>query len=324
VYIGLEALYADLGHFGRGPIRLSWLSLAFPALVLNYMGQGALLLSDPSKVTDPFFYSVPQPLYWPMFVLSILATLIASQAMITGAFSLLSQAVNLNYFPSVTVRHTSAQVYGQVYIPEINFFLLGLCIIIVVAFQRSEQIGNAYGLTVCTDMTLTTILYTCQMRFYRKYPWPFVLLFFVIFFPYDIILLASNTLKIVNGGWVSLLFAFYFFSIMLIWYFGERRLRKALESIQQNIPIDSLLHEQPDHKLIRTPGMGIFLTPIQHRIPKAFTNFVSRIHVVPEVIVFLTIKFEKSPFIEQQNAVQVKRYGDSLYRVIARLIYIYI
>jgi KUP system potassium uptake protein len=178
----LEALYADLGHFGRGPIRLSWLGLAFPALVFNYLGQGATLLSDPSKITDPFFYTVPTPLYWPMFVLAILATAIASQAMNSGAFSILSQAVNLNYFPTVTVRHTSPKVYGQVYIPEINFLLLGLCIIIVVAFQQSERIGSAYGLTVCTDMIFTTFLYSCQLRFYRKYPWPLVIAFFLISF----------------------------------------------------------------------------------------------------------------------------------------------
>lgn len=318
---GLEALYADMGQFGAGSIRLSWLAFVWPALVLNYLGQGACLLINPTAISNPFFYAIPTPVYWPMFVLSILATIIASQALITGAFSLISQAVNLNFFPTVRVRHTSSQVYGQVYIAEINFLLLVFCIIIVAAFQQSTKIGAAYGLTVCVVMNLTTVVYAFQLRYYRKYPWFVAILFMLIFLTYDAILLASNALKFLDGAWVAVVISLFYFLLMVIWYFGERRLRIIIARMQQHVSLQTLLHEEPNRKLNRLPGMGVFVTPLDDRVPRSFTNLVARICVVPETIVFLKIKFEKAPFVDFSNAFVVKTYGNQVFQVTARLGY---
>jgi len=232
-------LYADLGHFGAASIRISWLFVVLPALIINYLGQGALLISDPTLYQTPFFSSIPLAVYWPMFVLATLATIIASQAMITGCFSLVSQAISLGFFPPVTVRHTSKNIIGQIYIPEVNYFLMILTVLVIVGFGQSSSITQAYGFTVCSVMCLTTVLYTMVMRYTWNYPWWKISPFF-FFLIVDSFFLASNAAKIPNGGWVSVMFGFFFSCIMLIWYYGEKELKKSVSLALQNFNIQAL------------------------------------------------------------------------------------
>ena len=192
-------MYADIGHLGKLPIRITWTFFVLPALVLNYLGQGAALLNDPTIITDPFYRSIPVSLYWPMIILATLATIIASQAMITGCFSLMTQAVSLNCCPPVHIIHTSRSVYGQVYVPEMNYLLMIMTIIIVLLFKTSANIGHAYGVTVCAVMILTTVMFSAVARYTWNWSLLKVVPFFVIFFTIDSFFFASNLAKIPGG-----------------------------------------------------------------------------------------------------------------------------
>ncbi|CAF1461999.1 unnamed protein product [Adineta ricciae] len=225
---GLEALYADLGHFGRWPVRCAWFFVVFPAVLFNYLGQGALLISNPSLIDNPFYHSIPEWSHWPMIVLATLATIIASQAVITGSFSLISQAIGMECCVPFKIYHTSKTIIGQIYIPMINYILMILTIIIIVGFQKSSRITNAYGVTVCSVMVITTILYMCVLYFTWHKPW-YVVLPFGLFIIIDMYTLASNVIKIPNGGWVAIVISFGFFIFGFCWFFGQRNLRRYLK-----------------------------------------------------------------------------------------------
>ena len=224
---GLEALYADLGHFGRWSIRCSWLFIVFPAVLFNYLGQGALLISDPSLVDNPFYHSVPGWAHWPMVVLATVATIIASQAIITGSFSLISQAVGMQCIVPFKIFHTSKKVIGQIYVPVINYILMVLTIIVAAGFGTGNNITNAYGVTVCSVMIITTVLYMCVMRYTWNKPW-YLILPFGIFIIIDGYTLSSVATKVPSGGWVAIVIATVFFIFGFCWFFGQVNLNRFL------------------------------------------------------------------------------------------------
>ncbi|CAF1257676.1 unnamed protein product [Adineta steineri] len=224
---GLEALYADLGHFGRWPIRTSWLFVVLPSVMSNYLGQGALIMQQPESISNPFYNAAPLWARWPLIILATMATIIASQAIITGVFSLLSQAASLGYSPPLRVIHTSKKVIGQIYVPAINWIVMLMTIAITLYFRSSEQLAHAYGVTVCSDMLITTILYMCVIRYVWKHHWLNVILFGLFIF-IDISFLAANAIKFFEGAWVALLIAIFFFIIGFSWYYGQTLLRQYL------------------------------------------------------------------------------------------------
>jgi potassium uptake protein len=225
---GLEALYADLGHFGRWPIRSSWFFIVFPAVTANYLGQGALLIGNSTLIDNPFYHSVPDWGHWPMVVLATMATLIASQAIITGSFSLISQAIAMECSVPFTIIHTSKKIVGQIYVPAINFILMILTIIVTVGFQTGSNITNAYGVTVCSVMIITTVLYMCVMYFtwHKKI---YLILPFGLFLIMDSFTWAANSIKIPNGGWVAIVIGTCFSILSFSWYFGQLQLHRFLK-----------------------------------------------------------------------------------------------
>jgi KUP system potassium uptake protein len=396
---GLEALYADLGHFGRWPVRCSWLFIVFPAVTANYLGQGALLINNSTLINNPFYNSVPGWGHWPMVVLATLATLIASQAIITGSFSLISQAIALECSAPFQIIHTSKKIIGQIYVPAINFTLMILTIAVTAGFQTGSNITNAYGVTVCSVMIITTILYMCVMRF----TWHkniFLVLPFGIFFVIDSFTWAANLIKIPNGGWVAILIGTCFSILGFSWYFGQLQLHRFLKihapttNLQnlafrlglvnsdyrnnprnslhelpifsttayptdadnesdsdsdtdsgindterlprvrsrvfliKNVPIASSQNIPPDFQNIDpntngmipaviTPGVACFLTTSKKHTPHVFENFISRVHAVPQVIIFLQVEFAKSPIVKNEKRLIVRAYGENIYHITA-------
>jgi potassium uptake protein len=236
---GLEALYADLGHFGRWPIRSSWFFVVFPSVLANYLGQGALLIYDKTLYSNPFYKSVPSWGYWPMVVLATAATIIASQAIITGSFSLISQAIGMQCAPPFKIYHTSPKVIGQIYVPTINYILMILTVAVAAGFGTNGNITNAYGVTVCTVMILTTILYMIMMHYVWHKPW-YLILPFGIFLIIDTYTWAANTVKIPQGGWVAILISCGFFVFGFCWFFGQVTLNRYLRCHAQTTSLQTL------------------------------------------------------------------------------------
>ncbi|CAF1466544.1 unnamed protein product [Rotaria sordida] len=236
---GLEALYADLGHFGRWPIRTSWLCIVLPSVMFNYLGQGALIMQYPELITNPFYNAGPSWFRWPLIILATMATIIASQAIITGVFSLISQAASLGYSPSLRVIHTSKTVIGQIYVPTINWIIMLITLSITLYFRNSNYLAHAYGVTVCSDMLITSILYMCVMRYVWNNHWIRVILF-GIFLIFDIIFLSANMVKFFQGAWIALLIAIMFFIFGFSWYYGQTLLRQYLNCHAQTTALPQL------------------------------------------------------------------------------------
>ncbi|UJR22627.1 hypothetical protein I4U23_025668 [Adineta vaga] len=236
---GLEALYADLGHFGRWPIRTSWLCIVLPSVMSNYLGQGAFIMRHPEAISNPFYNAAPDWARWPLIILATIATIIASQAIITGVFSLLSQAASLGFSPPLRVIHTSKKVIGQIYVPAINWIVMLITISITLYFRSSSHLAHAYGVTVCSDMLITTILYMCVMRYVWKHHWIRVILFGLFLF-IDVYFLAANAVKFFEGGWVALLIAIFFFILGFSWYHGQTLLRQHLHCYAQTTALFQL------------------------------------------------------------------------------------
>lgn len=313
---GGEALYADMGHFGHRPIRLAWWLVAMPALVLNYFGQGALMLRDPSALSSPFFSLVPAG-HWTiaLVILSGAATVIASQALISGAFSLTHQAVQLGYFPRVTVRHTSGEAEGQIYIPQINWFLMVACVALVLTFQKSARLAAAYGIAVTGTMAITSIVY--YVVAHNTWGWSKVKAGSVVFvfLCFDIPFFAANLLKFFEGGYVPLLAGAVFFFLMLTWKRGRGLLA---DYVSKFTPSMSTFLEQIG-SLPRVPGTGIYLASNQDRVPPPLFHHGDRMRVLPETVVLLTVVTEHSPTtIDPARQLETKDMGKGVYRVIAR------
>jgi KUP system potassium uptake protein len=310
---GAEALYADMGHFGRPPIRAAWLRFVFPALLLNYFGQGALLLVDPGAIENPFFRLMPQWGLLPAVALASAATIIASQAVISGAFSLTRQAVQLGYLPRVQVRHTSEAEIGQVYVPRINWFLLLAVLAVVLGFRSSDNLGAAYGIAVTGTMTITTILAFLYMRTTRGWrTWqgiPLFLLFLVV----DLGFFAANLVKIEEGGWFPLVVAALVYTVMTSWRRGREHVYRLRS--KDALPIKTFVEGLRPDRPTRVPGTAIFMTGNAAVVPGALLHNLKHNKVVHERNVLMTVRTEDIPRVPEENRIEMKELGGNFYTI---------
>jgi KUP system potassium uptake protein len=308
---GVEALYADLAHFGRRPITLAWYTVVLPSLLVNYLGQGALTLSNPHAIDASFYGLFPRWSLIPMVILATAATVIASQALISGVFSLTQQAMQLGYTPRFRIVHTSRHYAGQIYIPAINAALGIVCILLVLAFRSSNALGGAYGLAVTITMLTTTIAFSALLR--QKWHWkawqwiPII----ALFLSWDIPFLTGNLSKVLSGGWVPLAMALMFFTVFVSWNRGRRRLMDVLSSY--TMPLKQFLAEAQTHSSVS--GTAIFLSPDTQGIPYALHHQWLRSHIIFDTIVLLTIVNASRPFVHSSDRVDIEKIGPNLIRV---------
>jgi KUP system potassium uptake protein len=313
---GGEALYADMGHFGARPIRVAWIALAMPALVLCYFGQGARVLADPAALANPFFALVPVGIWtYALVALSALATIIASQALITGVFSLTHQAIQLGLFPRVEIRHTSVHAEGQIYVPAVNWGLAIACSLLVVFFQESSRLAAAYGIAVSGTMAITSVAFYLVTR--RTWGWPRwkALPLLVLFLAFDLPFFAANLLKFVDGGYVPMLVGAVFFIVMVVWRLGRTALAGYTRSHSR--PEDQFLATLDQRVAARVPGTAIFLASTASGIPMILEHHIERIHALHERVVLLTIVFAHVPYVPAGERVEVHEFDQGFVRVIA-------
>ncbi|MFQ5678226.1 MAG: potassium transporter Kup [Gemmatimonadota bacterium] len=316
VVTGGEALYADMGHFGRRPIRLTWFGLVLPALLLNYFGQGALILQDSSALAHPFFRMAPGWALLPLVGLSTAATVIASQAVISGAFSLTRQAVQLGYLPRQRIEHTSAYQAGQVYLPAINWLLMLACIGLVVGFRSSSRLAAAYGVAVTTDMVFTTLLLTVVARTRWGWSRSATGLMAGALLSIDLAFWGANLPKIPHGGWFPLLVAGGVFVLMTSWKRGRILLRRIMRS--NMLPDEDFLRSIRGHPPQRVSGTAIYMDSDPKGIPHALLHNLKHNRVLHERVVMLTIRTSTAPYVTEKERAEVRTLGEGLYRIIAR------
>jgi len=314
-FSGVEALFADLGHFGRRPITLAWYAFVLPGLLLNYLGQGALLLGDPRAATEPFYGLVPHWGLFPMVALATCATVIASQALISGAFSLTRQAVNMGLAPRYAVRHTSAESSGQVYMPVVNAFLMIGCLAVVFGFRSSDALGNAYGLAVIGTMTVTSIVFFVVTRQVWHWPLIYALPLMIAFLGFDLAFLGANLVKILEGAWVPLVIGLFVFTLLTIWTTGRARYRRALAD--WSMGIDEFRRGMSGWKQ-RGAGAAVFLTSDLDRVPLVGKHHWLREHCSYENVLLLKINIGSIPYYGEAQRVQVQDLGNGLFTAEAR------
>jgi KUP system potassium uptake protein len=311
---GAEALYADLGHFGKKPIRLAWFAIVMPALTLNYFGQGALLLSNPEAVKNPFYLMGPDWAILPLVGLATMATVIASQAMITGAFSVTKQAVQLGYLPRLQIRHTSVRETGQIYIPFVNWGLFVAIVMAVVMFKSSSNLAAAYGIAVTTDMLITTVLTFFVIRYAWKYPLWLCIAATGIFFLVDITFWASNLLKLEQGGWFPVLIGMAMFTLMMTWKQGRGLLNEKLKA--DAIDLKSFLEAVFVSPPTRVEGTAVFLTAEPGTVPNAMLHNLKHNKVLHENNLFVTVQSHEVPWIGINKRVEIEPLGHSCWQVV--------
>jgi KUP system potassium uptake protein len=316
VVTGGEALYSDLGHFGRKPIQLGWFYVALPGLLLQYFGQGALLLENPAAIENPFYLMSPSWALYPLVGLSTLATIIASQAVITGAFSLSQQAARLGYLPRIRVTHTSEQTIGQVYVPFINWALLFGTLFLVFEFGSSSNLAAAYGIAVTGTMVITTILtYIVMVKRWGWSRWiaaPIVVFFLVI----DSAFFGANLLKIADGGWFPLALGLVIFTLMTTWKKGRKILANRLMSV--SVPLEQFLERSLPNVQARIPGVAVFMSAAHKGTPSALVDNFRHNRVLHQRVVILTILTEEKPYVIGADRIQIENITDGFYRIIAR------
>lgn len=310
---GAEALYADLGHFGKKPIRLAWFSVVMPCLTLNYFGQGALLLADPSAVSNPFFRMAPTWALLPLVVLATMATVIASQALISGAFSVTKQAIQLGYLPRLRLLHTSVRDTGQIYIPFVNWALFTAIVLAVVMFKSSSNLAAAYGIAVTLDMLITTTLTFFVIRYGWKYPLWLCVAATGVFFLIDLAFFSSNLLKLFDGGWFPLLIGGVVFMLMMTWQQGRSLVSKAQqdEALDLRGFLDAVFVEPP----LRVPGVAVFLTAEPGVVPNAMLHNLKHNKVLHEQNLFVTVRSHEVPWIGLNERLQVEPLGHDCWAV---------
>jgi KUP system potassium uptake protein len=315
---GCEALYADMGHFGRTPIRLAWTTVVFPGLLLNYFGQGALYLERGKEVSNGFYDLVSHtPFLIPMVVLATMAAIIASQALISGAFSMTNQAVQLGYLPRVSVVHTSHKHEGQIYIPEVNWLLMVACVALVLAFKSSSNLAAAYGIAVTGTMAITSVLYFLVMRRNWQYPLYVAVALFIPFFTVDLAFFSANIGKIGAGGWFPLAVGAGTFLVMTTWWRGRRELSTQMES--GTIPDELFLADLAETPLPRVSGTAVFMTSGTDGMPNVLLHHVKHNKVLHRQVVLLSIATENVPFVVGNSSLTVRGLGHGFYRVLARV-----
>jgi KUP system potassium uptake protein len=313
VVTGAETLYTDMGHFGIKPIRSAWFFIALPGLLLNYFGQGALLLHNPKAITNPFFLMVPENMTLIIVIFATLVTVIASQAVISGAYSITNQAIMLGILPRMRIIYTSSKEKGQIYIPFINWLLLTLVIITVLSFQTSNNLAAAYGLTVSATMVITTLLAGIVM--FKLWQWPILLVFAItcILLIMDISFLSANLLKIVDGGWFPLLLAGIIFFFLMTWYRG-RKLFRAL-TVNVGIPIVEFIEQLLQDPPHRVQGTAIFLSSHIEYVPAAMLHNLKHNQILHERVFFLKISIWDVPYINNHEQITMRDLGNDIYLV---------
>ena len=313
---GAEALYADMGHFGRFPIRLAWFCFVLPALLLNYFGQGALILHDANSVKNPFYLLAPEWALFPLIGLATVATVIASQAVITGAFSVSRQALQLGYLPRMHIQHTSESTQGQVYMPRINWGLMLAVMLLVISFGSSGNLAAAYGIAVTGDMVITTLL--ASIVFVEIWRWGKLKtgLLIALFLTIDLAFFSANVLKIPDGGWVPLLIGIFIFTLMLTWKTGRAMVYTRLKS--EAMAIEPFIEAIGAHPPPRVPGTALFMTPNPEGVPHAMLHNLKHNKVLHEKVVILTVRFLDFPHTNLEERVSVEALPFEFYRVTVR------
>ncbi|HEX2542494.1 MAG TPA: potassium transporter Kup [Caldimonas sp.] len=310
---GAEALYADLGHFGKRPIRMAWFVVAMPALLLNYFGQGAMILREPSTVRNPFYEMAPAWGVYPLIALATVATVIASQALITAAFSVTKQVVQLGYLPRLRIVHTSESETGQVYVPLINWSLYAGVVIAVVFFGSSTRLAGAYGITVTIDMFITTIMTFFVIRYAWKYPWYLVIGATGFFFLVDLALMSANLVKILDGGWFPLLIGALMFTLMMTWKDGRGLMSERMhaESVDLHSFLESVFVSPPT----RVPGTAVFLVADQGLTPNALLHNLKHNKVLHERNLFVTVRHHEVPWVDPAERSVIEPLGNGCWQV---------
>ena len=310
---GAEALYADMGHFGKRPIRIAWFTIAMPALTLNYFGQGALLLARPETIKNPFYMMAPDWMLIPLVILATMAAVIASQALISGAFSVTKQVVQLGFLPRLRMLHTSAKETGQIYIPFVNWALFVAIVLAVVMFKSSGALASAYGIAVTTDMLITTVLTFYVIRHAWKYPMWLCIAATGVFFVVDFAFWASNMLKLLDGGWFPLLIGAGIFSLMMTWKEGRKLLHEKSKS--DGIELKSFLEAVFISPPVRVEGTAVFLSSDQGTVPNALLHNLKHNKVLHEHNLFVTVKSHEVPWIGLNKRVQIESMGHDCWQV---------
>jgi len=310
---GCEALYVDMGHFGVKSIRIAWYFIALPALLCNYFGQGALILHDPKTATDAFYHLVPHKLLYPMVALSTVATIIASQAIISGVFSLTRQAMQLGFLPGMRVRHTSRMAEGQVYAPDVNLMMLVAAILLTLYFKTSENLAAAYGIAVTGDMIITSIVFFFITR--RIWGWslakslPLCLLFWTI----DLTFFSASLGKLTSGGWFPLVIALAIMFVMVSWWDGWKAL--AIKVVTMTIPKDQFIEKIAAEKPIRLPGTGVFLSTFHKEVPPMLLRYLIQTCALPQHLVILSVLTSDVPEVDEDRRAEIHVLGHGVYRV---------
>jgi KUP system potassium uptake protein len=317
VVTGGEALYADMGHFGRRPIRLTWFSLVFPALLLNYFGQGALLIRHPEHVENPFFLLAPPWAVLPLVALATAATIIASQAVISGSFSLTRQAIQLGFCPRVAIRHTSSQEIGQIYVPSVNWTLMAATVALVLGFGDSDSLAAAYGVAVTTDMVFATVLFFFLTLGLWKWSLAAALPLAAAFLAADLAFWGANIIKVPQGGWFPLAVAAAIFALMTTWKRGREILYSRLQ--EQVLPLDLFLTDLERNPPVRVRGSAVYMTGNPEGVPVALLHNLKHYHVLHEGVAFLTVVTEEEPYVRGENRLVVEEVGQGIHRITARL-----
>jgi len=319
VITGGEALYADMGHFGRVPIRIAWFTIVMPSLLINYFGQAACLLSHPAltgaSAENPFYALVPPVLIYPMVVLSTAATIIASQALISGAYSLTRQAVQLGFCPRVTIVHTSNDAEGQIYIPEVNVALAIACIWLVLTFKESSALAAAYGIAVTGTMAITSIVYFVVLT--RAWKWPLwkAVPLVAVFLSFDIPFFAANAMKFFHGGWFPIAVALALFLVMTTWKKGRAYLGRSLAD--RMLPIDAFVEDIKAHQPHRVAGMAVFMASNPNGVPIVLLHHWKHNQVLHETVVLLSVVSEPIPEVRTKERVAVRDFGEGLFQITA-------
>jgi KUP system potassium uptake protein len=313
VVTGVEALYLDMGHFGRNPVRFAWLLIVLPSLLLNYLGQGALVLSNPEAIRNPFYMMVPEWALWPMVGLATAATVIASQAVISGTFSLVSQAISLGFLPRMNILHTSDSERGQIYIPVVNWALLFMVIVTIIEFGESVNLAAAYGLSVTSTMLITTILLSVVMRREWRINPILIALLIVFFFAVDLAFWTATLIKIKDGGWYPLLLGLICFTCLITWYKGRKLLRDKL--ISNSIPMEAFVSSLLAHPPHRVEGTAIFLTAHIDYVPVAMLHNLKHNRVMHERIFFLKMSTWDVPYVNDSERITMRDLGGQVYLV---------
>jgi KUP system potassium uptake protein len=312
-FTGAEALYADMGHFGKRAVRLAWFGLVLPALVLNYFGQGALLIANPQAISNPFYLAYPDWALYPMIALATAATVIASQATISGAYSITKQAIQLGYLPRMNIQHTSAKEMGQIYLPAVNWVLLAAVIAAVVGFGSSSRLASAYGVAVMGTMLITTFLTFFVIRYNWGYSLWLCLLATGSFIVVDLAFFSASLLKVFDGGWFPLVMGGAVFTLMVTWRRGREILLARLR--QSSVPLDMFLKSLMRNPPARVPGTAVFLTSTQGAVPHALLHNLAHNKVLHERVIFLTVVIKDVPWVPPKERVSIEDLGNNCFQL---------